>query len=264
MSLSARDLRELRRARERLESPSFAARLVSVVGSPIESGLERLPGPVALKVQEATQKALRVSLDVAVSGLDRHTERGPANIFHRAATGLSGAVGGAMGLPALGVELPVTTTLMLRTIADIARSEGEDLDRVEARLACLSVFALGGTSDSDDGTETGYFAVRAVLAQQIAEAARVVAARGLAETEVPALVRLLTSIASRFGVVVSEKAAAQFVPVVGAVGGAAVNVVFTEHFQNVASGHFTVRRLEREHGAEAVRAAYDAFGVGTS
>lgn len=260
MSLSPRDLRDLRRARELLEDPSFAARLVSIVGSPIEAGLDRLPTPVAMRVQEATQKALQAALEVAVRGIDRDPDRGPANLFHKAATGLSGAAGGAMGLAALAVELPITTTLMLRTIADIARSQGEGLDAVETRLACLSVFALGGRASSDDGTETGYFAVRAVLAQQVAEAARVVAARGLAETEAPALVRLLASIASRFGIVVSEKAAAQLVPVVGAVGGAAVNVVFTEHFQKVATGHFTVRRLERAHGAEVVRAAYDALG----
>lgn len=259
MTLSARDLRELRRARDLLEEPSFAARLVSVVGSPIEAGLDRLPAPVAARVHEATHKALQASLDTAVRGIDRDASRGPANIFHRAATGLSGAAGGAFGWTALAVELPITTTLMLRTIADIARSQGENLDEIETRLACLSVFALGGRSKADDGTETGYFAVRAVLAQQIAEAARVLTARGLAETEVPALVRLVSSIAARFGIVVSEKAAAQLVPVVGALGGATVNVVFTDHFQKIATGHFTVRRLEREHGLVEVRGAYDDF-----
>jgi hypothetical protein len=45
--------------------------------------------------------------------------------------------------------------------------------------------------------------------------------------------------------------------VVGAVGGAAVNLAFIEHFQDVARGHFTVRRLERVYGAEIVRAEYD-------
>ena len=73
----------------------------------------------------------------------------------------------------------------------------------------------------------------------------------------PFLVRFLTQIASRFGVVVSQKIAAQTVAVVGAVGGAAVNLAFIEHFQDVARGHFTVRRLERVYGAEIVRAEYD-------
>jgi len=56
---------------------------------------------------------------------------------------------------------------------------------------------------------------------------------------------------------VSQKIAAQAVAVVGAVGGAAVNLAFIEHFQDVARGHFTVRRLERVYGAEIVRAEYD-------
>jgi hypothetical protein len=43
-------------------------------------------------------------------------------------------------------------------------------------------------------------------------------------------------------------------PVVGAVGGAAVNLIFMNHFQRIAEGHFTIRRLERIYG----RAVYSA------
>jgi len=60
----------------------------------------------------------------------------------------------------------------------------------------------------------------------------------------------------------SQKIAAQTVAVVGAVGGAAVNLAFIEHFQEVARGHFTVRRLERVYGAEIVRAEYDRLKNG--
>jgi EcsC protein family len=73
------------------------------------------------------------------------------------------------------------------------------------------------------------------------------------------LVRLIAQIASRFGVVVTQKLAAQAVPLVGALGGAAVNYAFIDHFQEVARAHFVVRRLERRHGKDAVRAAYDRF-----
>jgi hypothetical protein len=67
----------------------------------------------------------------------------------------------------------------------------------------------------------------------------------------------VTQVAARFGLVVSQKVAAQALPVVGALGGAAVNYAFIEHFQDVASGHFTVRRLERLYGKEKVRSEYD-------
>jgi hypothetical protein len=68
------------------------------------------------------------------------------------------------------------------------------------------------------------------------------------------LVRLIAQIASRFGVVVTQKLAAQAVPLVGALGGA-----FIDHFQEVARAHFVIRRLERRYGKDAVRAAYDGF-----
>lgn len=260
MTLSASDLDDLRRARAHLENPSFAARLVNLAGVPIEAALARMPAGWSDQVQKATHKALYKALETAVTSLDAESRSGPANFFHRAMTVATGAVGGAAGLGGLVIELPVTTAIMLRSIADIARSEGEDLEQIETRLACLSVFALGGRRPGDDAAETGYFAVRAVLAKQVADAARVITARGLSEAEAPALVRLIAAIASRFGVVVSEKAAAQLVPVLGAVTGAAVNAAFTEHFQSVATGHFVVRRLERVHGAQAVADAYRALG----
>src|SRR5205823_14903616 len=100
-------------------------------------------------------------------------------------------------------------------------------------------------------------AARAMLAKSVTEAARYVTERGLIEEGAPILVRFLGQIASRFGVVVSQKVAAQAVPVVGALGGAAVNYAFIAHFQEVARGHFTVRRLERVYGKNLVRTEYE-------
>jgi len=52
---------------------------------------------------------------------------------------------------------------------------------------------------------------------------------------------------------------AQALPIVGALGGAVVNYIFVEHFQEIAQGHFTVRRLERAYGKDAVRSQYERF-----
>jgi hypothetical protein len=68
---------------------------------------------------------------------------------------------------------------MLRSIADIARSEGEDLSDSETALTCVEVFALGGRAGSADASESGYFAVRGMLAKTVTEAARFVAERGV-------------------------------------------------------------------------------------
>ena len=70
---------------------------------------------------------------------------------------------------------------------------------------------------------------------------------------------VVASIASRFSVRLSQKVAAQAVPVVGAVSGATLNTLFMRHFQRMAEGHFTVRALERTHGADAVRKEYEAL-----
>jgi hypothetical protein len=43
---------------------------------------------------------------------------------------------------------------------------------------------------------------------------------------------------------------------IGAFGGAVVNYAFIDHFQDVARGHFTVRRLERAYGEDEVRRQY--------
>lgn len=250
------DLAALRAARTILERPSLAARLSDAVGAPLERGFALLPERWADLVQAAVQKSLEAALEVAVTSLGRGAGRS-RDRWHRWAVAATGAGGGAFGLAGLVVELPVSTTLMLRSIADIARSEGEDLETFEARLACLEVFAFGGRSGADNAAETGYFAVRSALAGTVAEAARFLAERGLTEKGAPVLVRLIAAIGSRFGVVVSEKVAAMAIPAIGAVGGALLNTIFISHFQDMARGHFTIRRLERKYGPEEVRQAYE-------
>jgi hypothetical protein len=110
--------------------------------------------------------------------------------------------------------------------------------------------------------EADYFAVRAMLARGLVEIADFAIDKGAIRESAPFLVRFLTQIASRFGVVVSQKVAAQAVAMVGAVGGAAVNLAFIEHFQDLARGHFTVRRLERVYGVDTVRNEYDRLKAG--
>ena len=253
--LTPDDLEALRRAVQSLEHPSLAARLTNMVGKPIELIGYALPTSASNAISTATNKALGMALQVALKTMRRDSSAG-SQLLHRALVTASGAAGGAFGLAALPIELPVSTIIMLRSIADIAQSEGEDLSEPEAALSCVEVFALGGRTGSDDASESGYFAVRGILAKSVTEAVRYVAQRGVVAEGAPVLVRFLTQVASRFGVVVSQKVAAQAFPVIGALGGAAVNYAFLEHFQDVARGHFTVRRLERVYGKDLIRKEY--------
>lgn len=257
------DSTDLQVAVRLLEKSPFIARLTHYVGQPIEKMITALPQPVGDGIQQVVRATVTRLLNMALKTMGDRPHHRASPRFHKIAGGLSGAVGGAFGLSALAVELPLSTAIMLRAIADIARSEGEDIASVESRLACLEVFALGGRRAADDGADTGYYAVRASLAKALSEAAQHIARKGLTDKGAPVLVRLIAQIASRFGALVSEKAAAQAVPVIGAVGGAAVNLLFMDHFQDIARGHFMVRRLERTYGRDAVQQAYQELRRGS-
>jgi hypothetical protein len=79
----------------------------------------------------------------------------------------------------------------------------------------------------------------------------------MAEEGTPIVIRVMANLASRFGVIVTDKMAAEMVPILGALGGASINLLFINHFQAVARGHFIVRRLERKYGKEFVKREYE-------
>lgn len=255
-AISPQDREALRVAQEHLEHPSLAARLTSVVGTPIEQGLKLLPKRWYDRLHSSAEEVIRRLLDTAIHSMGPHP--GPlAHVdYHKVLAMTSGAAGGFFGLPALIIELPVSTTIMLRAIADVAHANGEALDSVHTRMACMEVFALGGRSKEDDAADTGYYGLRGALALHFSTVKGHLAHNAVAAGGVPGSIKLVAAIAARFGVPVTEKAAVQMVPLVGAAGGALVNAIFMQHFQDMASGHFTIRRLERKYGSERVRAEY--------
>lgn len=252
--LSPSDLDALTAAVAALERQSFAGRIAglarkqfNLIGAPLHPQLRSV-------AMVAAQQAMSTALTVALSSLEG-PPRGDTTRLHRRLAAITGGLGGAVGLASLPIELPLSTTIMLRSIADIARQEGENLRNPETGLACLEVFALGDHV-GDNLIEGGYLGVRCLLAKSVSDAARFVTLRGVTSESAPAMVRLLAQLSSRFGVVVSQKAAAQALPLVGALSGAAINHAFTEHFQTLARGHFTMRRLERVYDPALVRAHY--------
>ena len=254
--LTPKDNEDLRRAVACLEGASFAQRLTDAVGRPVGMLSRAMPQSARRVIAHVSETALRAALKFALRTLDLNASAKPANRAHKLAAAASGAVGGALGLAALPFELPISTTILLRSIAEIAREEGEDLSVPEAAFACIEVFALGGHAAGEGAFESGYFAIRAALAKSVSDSARFVATQGVASLPAPVVARLISQIAARFGIVVSEKVAAQAAPILGAIGGAAVNAAFADHFQTLARGHFIVRRLERQHGAGVVAFEY--------
>ncbi len=257
--LSPDDAHALAQAYDLLERPSFAARVSSLIGAPLAQGFKLLPRTWQVQINRASDRAMSDALDVATHSLHR---AGPAGMSDRTSAIGLGALAGFVGLPALAIELPLTTVVLLRAIAREAAAQGEDLDGIDARLACLEVFVLGSPNEADDDADLGFFELRAASAVHFARAGVPLIAAG--EPGLPATVALVRSLARRFGIVVGEKAAAQAVPLFGAAAGAGINALFFHHFTDIARGHFTVRRLERTYGASAVQAAYESLHAAAS
>lgn len=258
MDIVAEDMADLKFAKSLLEKPSLAAKLTGSIGTPIEKGFDLLPKNWSAVVSTSTEKALRIAMDSAILTMKKSTKPDAAtNTLHKILIAGSGAAGGFWGIASLAVELPISTTIIMRSIADIARSEGLSIADPQIKVACMEVFALGGPKKGDDAAETGYFAIRSSLAKAVTDAAQHISRKGLAGKSSPILVKLITQISSRFGIQVSEKIAAQAIPVLGAAGGAIINALFIDHFQNMARGHFIVLRLEKKYGPDAVQQTYD-------
>jgi hypothetical protein len=278
-TLEPRETAFLAEAADYLEHPGFLMRAADLVGRPLDAFQKVLPDRVRRVADAVAGRALRNALRAALLTLRSHrgeqaiedslTARRPWG--HGVAVGLTGALGGAFGLPALAIELPVTTAILLRNIAAVAQDLGENLDDPEARLHCLAVFSLAGTPERRtklQAMESSYYASRIALSQAVQEAAVYAArvtgqqlAREVAAGTAPALVRLLSQIAARFNVVVHEKLVAQAVPILGAAGGALVNVAFQGHFHRLARYHFGIRALERQHGRERVQEEYQRIAA---
>ncbi|MGA6151108.1 EcsC family protein [Stenotrophomonas sp. NPDC077461] len=263
---TSQDWADLQRAVVLLESPTLTAKMANLIGSPLEFAVKKLPQSVSRRIHGAVEAALFKSAQAALWTMDNTPGKAASTRWHKLAAATSGAVGGAFGFTTLFIELPVSTTIMMRSVADVARSEGFDLRDMATRHACLEVFALGGNSGKDDASETGYYITRGFTAEVMRHLSAELAGRAVGGTPVMIgltpkeagkwLAKIVEKVAARFGVVVTEKFAAQAVPIVGAVAGATLNTMFTDYYQDMARGHFIVRRLERTYGYDTVRAAY--------
>jgi len=241
-----------------LENPTWTATITDIIGAPVEWAIRKLPSRANQIISNATSKAITRAVKVAVLTMNADHRGSPQKWWHRGAVATSGALGGFFGLAGLTVELPASTIIMLRSIADIARSQGEDISKIETQLNCVSVFALGSkTREDDDASESSYFAIRAVLGKLITEASSYIAQKGFVEEGAPIIVRFIVRIASRFQGIISEKVATESIPVIGALGGASINLLFINHFQRIATAHFIIRALERQYGEEEVKLEYD-------
>jgi EcsC protein family len=189
--------------------------------------------------QGVIESALRNAYRVGIVGLG-DVARPPRGRLTRLAAAASGSASGFIGLPGVVADLPVTTTLMMRAIAEIARAEGEDLAQADTRQACIEVFAFGGPELADDDIDVAYWTIRASLSHA-------------------SIALVIRQAAARFGLMLSQKYLAQAVPLIGAAAGGTLNYVFMGYYQKMARVHFTLRDLERRNDPVLVRGCFETM-----
>jgi len=213
--------------------------VVSFLGGQVEDGLNMLPASARARLDDAAGRALRASYDAAgrsQGGVGRFvtSDRG-----HKTLAALSGALGGLGGLPTALAELPIATTVIFRAVQQVARHHGEDPTLPETRAQCLQVFGKGGSGHDDDGVDTSFIGARIGLSGA-------------------AVNKLISKVAPKFAAVLSQKLAAQTVPILGAAAGAGTNYTFISYYTDIAHVHFGLRALVRAHGSAAVEDVFHA------
>ena len=196
--------------------------VLNLVGGQAEGLIEKLPATVRRNLEGATVKALEQAMKAA------NTSRGlvpdQASWLNTAVTAAMGAAGGAGGLPTALAELPVTTTLLLRVIQGVAAEYGFDPEAENVQFDCVRVFSAAGPLSGDNGSDLGFLSARLALSGKAVHA-------------------LIVKVAPRLALVMGQKLAAQAVPVLGAVAGAATNYAYTSYYQDMAHVHFGLRKL---------------------
>lgn len=196
--------------------------VLNLIGGSADGLLDRLPAPVRRNLEGATTKALEQAMKAA------HTSRAyvpdQKDWLNQAVSAAMGAAGGAGGLPTALAELPVTTTLLLRVIQGVAVEHGFVPASESVQFDCVQVFAAAGPLSDDDGVDLGFLSARLALTGKAMQA-------------------VIARVAPQLAVVLGQKLAAQAVPVLGAVAGAATNYAFTSYYQDMAHVHFAMRKL---------------------
>ncbi|MFL4470527.1 EcsC family protein [Tateyamaria armeniaca] len=214
-----------RLARRYKAAGGLGIQVLNSLGTQADGLLDRLPAPVRAQLDAATKAALVQAMSAASHS--RRMVPDQSEWLNSAVSTAMGAAGGFGGLPTALAELPVTTTLLLRVIEGVAVEHGFDPNADSVRFDCVQVFAAAGPLAHDDGSDLAFLSARVALTGAAMQA-------------------IIARVAPRLAIVMGQKLAAQAVPVLGAVAGAATNYAYTSYYTDVAHVHFGLRRLAIE------------------
>lgn len=198
--------------------------LMSQLGDFADNLAGRIPPAAQDSLHGAAEKALHVAIraaDLSHSVLPNDDAK-----LTRVIAAAMGAAGGAGGIGTALAELPLTTTLFLRSIQSAARAEGFDPRSDNVRFDSVRIFASNGPLASQE-TDLAFMAARMAVTG-------------------PTLQALATKVAPRLALVFGKKIAAQALPVMGAAAGASINTIYANYYREMAQVHFGLRRLAIE------------------
>ncbi len=175
---------------------------------------------------------------------------------------LGGATTMAEGIPGAQLVIPsliltdITSsmTLLSRHTCRLATAYGYSSRKLENLPHLMA--AMAPQSDSSD---EGYLALKTAVVTSIRESGQFMARtagvlldRQLLEREAPQMIRLITYVADRLGVVMTQKELGVLVPIAGAVLNSSINVAFQQVGHNTAKDYFRRVILEDRYGEELV------------
>lgn len=197
--------------------------LLNLLGTQADGLVDGLPRPVRDRLEDATEIALKQAMKAA-NGSRRVIGPGQPTWLQTAIATSMGAAGGIGGVGTALAELPLTTTILLRTIQDVAEELEFDPTSDNVQFDCIQVFAAAGPLAHDDNADLGFLGARMALSSG-------------------GMQKLMAFVAPRLAAVFGQKLAAQAVPVLGAAAGAATNYAFINYYREMAHVHFRLRRL---------------------
>ena len=227
------EIADLARRWKRANGPVMA--LVNRFGGAVEGQFALLPAALRARIEEITARALETSYGLSAGGSRLPDPKGRATL---AAAMVTGAAGGAGGIATALAELPLTITVILHAIRREAVAAGYDPDDPWIKAEALRSFGSGNPVAADDGIDTSFLSARLTLTG-------------------PALQKLIATVAPKLAAALGQKLAAQAVPVLGAISGAALNAAFLSYYRETAAIRFALLRLAEQHGAEPVLTAFE-------
>jgi hypothetical protein len=209
-------------ARRYIRAGGGGLQVLSLIGGQAEGLVDKLPDEVRDRLDRATENALNIAMRAAHGS--RNLVGDQPDWLNLAVTTSMGAAGGFGGLPTALAELPVTTTVLLRAIQGVAVEHGFDPEAENVQFDCIRIFAASGPLGDNDGADLAFYTSRVAITGATVQT-------------------LIASVAPRLAAVLGQKLAAQTVPVLGAMAGAATNFAYTSYYQEMAHVHFRLRKL---------------------